>query len=54
MSTEPTISYTELLKTIKQDIAANRVQAHLSVNKEMIALYWRIGSQILERQDKER
>jgi predicted nuclease of restriction endonuclease-like (RecB) superfamily len=53
MSTELTKGYAELLQTLKQDILSSRIRAHLSVNKEMISLYWRIGNQILNRQEKE-
>ncbi|HJK86924.1 MAG TPA: DUF1016 N-terminal domain-containing protein [Candidatus Megaira endosymbiont of Nemacystus decipiens] len=30
-----------------------RVRTHLSVNKEMIILYWKIGNQILMLQEQE-
>lgn len=53
MSTELTKGYVELIQTLKQDIATSRIKAHLSVNKEMITLYWRIGTQILQRQKDE-
>ena len=46
-------NYAALIQTLKTEISQARIRAHLSVNKEMITLYWRIGSQILERQDKE-
>ena len=46
-------NYAALIQTLKTEISQARIRAHLSVNKEMISLYWRIGSQILERQDKE-
>jgi len=46
-------NYAALIQTLKTEISQARIRVHLSVNKEMISLYWRIGSQILERQDKE-
>ena len=46
-------NYAALIQTLKTEISQARIRAHLSVNKEMISLYWRIGSQILDRQDKE-
>ena len=46
-------NYAALIQTLKTEISQARIRAHLSVNKEMISLYWRIGNQILERQDKE-
>ena len=46
-------SYISLLQTLKQEITQARIRAHLSVNKEMIVLYWNIGNKILERQTEE-
>ena len=46
-------NYATLLKSLKTEISTARIRAHLSVNKEMISLYWRIGNQILERQKQE-
>lgn len=46
-------NYAALIQTLKTEISQARIRAHLSVNKEMISLYWRIGNQILERQGKE-
>lgn len=46
-------NYAILLKSLKTEISTARIRAHLSVNKEMISLYWRIGNQILERQKQE-
>lgn len=42
--------YYAFLQSIKQDIQTSRVRAALSVNKELILLYWRIGNGILEKQ----
>lgn len=44
--------YINLLEKIKNDVKNSRIRAHLSVNKEMIMLYWRIGKEILSRQEK--
>lgn len=46
-------SYMELFQGLKKDIINSRIKAHLSVNKEMIHLYWRIGQKILELQTQE-
>lgn len=46
--------YLNFLSTIKHDIQTARVRAHLSVNKELILLYWRIGKSILERQKEKK
>jgi predicted nuclease of restriction endonuclease-like (RecB) superfamily len=42
-----------LLARLKREIGAARTRAALAVNEELIGLYWRIGSEILERQDRE-
>lgn len=42
--------YITFLNTIKHDIRSARVRASLSVNKELILLYWRIGNGILHQQ----
>lgn len=47
-------NYILLIQELKQEIKTARICAHLSVNKEMILLYWRIGNQILERQKLEK
>lgn len=54
MSTElNSKTYATLLQNLKKEISTARIRAHLSVNKEMITLYWSIGNQILERQKQE-
>ena len=45
-----TKEYINFLNDIKKDIQTSRVKAALSVNKELILLYWRIGKGILSRQ----
>ncbi|HXA61834.1 MAG TPA: DUF1016 N-terminal domain-containing protein, partial [Streptosporangiaceae bacterium] len=45
--------YFDLLSDIKQEIAGARLRTALAVNSEMIALYWRIGRHILDRQTDE-
>lgn len=44
--------YSELLKEIKEKIASARIRAYRSLNKELIKLYWEIGKNIVERQEK--
>lgn len=46
-------NYLTLLQTLKTEISQARMRAHLSVNKEMIGLYWKIGNQILLKQKEE-
>ncbi|MCC6446132.1 MAG: hypothetical protein IT210_22105 [Armatimonadetes bacterium] len=44
--------YRELIEPIKERIATARVRAALSVNREMALLYWQIGRDILDRQQR--
>lgn len=41
--------YLNFLNQIKKDIQTSRIRAALSVNRELILLYWRIGNEILKR-----
>ena len=41
--------YVEFLTNVKTQIRRAQVKASLSVNRELILLYWNIGNQILER-----
>jgi predicted nuclease of restriction endonuclease-like (RecB) superfamily len=45
--------YPELLEDIKTRVHASRIRASLSVNNELITLYWEIGRLILKRQEAE-
>ena len=45
-------AYAELLAEVRRRIAASRARAALSVNRELIELYWRIGREILRRQEE--
>lgn len=45
--------YAALLGEIKQRVGEARLRASVSVNRELIALYWTIGRDILSRQDQE-
>lgn len=45
--------YPRLLSEIKKRISAARSRAVLSVNEEMIALYWDLGRWVLERQKRD-
>lgn len=42
--------YTNLLVEIKDKLRSNRLQTALTVNKEVIALYWYIGKCIIDKQ----
>lgn len=45
--------YDSLLKTLKERIRSAQVQAALAVNRELILLYWQIGSGILQQQQQQ-
>ena len=46
-------SYPKLLEDIKARIRQAQVRAALSVNRELMLLYWHIGKEILQRQEQE-
>jgi len=46
-------SYVELLDSLKSRIQISRVKAALSVNRELTFLYWMIGHQIVDTQNRE-
>ena len=45
--------YATLLEDLKRDVAATRWRAQQVVNTELVALYWRLGRAILDRQKAE-
>jgi predicted nuclease of restriction endonuclease-like (RecB) superfamily len=45
--------YPQLLARLKREIGAARTRAALAVKEELIGLYWRIGVEILARQDRD-
>jgi len=47
-------AYVALLDSLKKRIRQARVKASLSVNRELIRLYWEVGKSILERQKSSR
>lgn len=51
--TKATAGYAELLRSLKERIRVAQVKAALSVNRELILLYWQIGREILSRQTSE-
>src|SRR5271167_4768402 len=46
-------AYGDWLAELKTQIRETRLRASLSVNVELIGLYWRIGRDILERQERD-
>ncbi|MGB3789346.1 MAG: PDDEXK nuclease domain-containing protein [Phormidesmis sp.] len=57
MSSQPPLTppdvYAAFLSSLKERIRSAQVNAALAVNKELILLYWQIGTEILQRQEKE-
>ena len=47
------VGYGQLLSDIKARIHGARVRAALAVNRELIQLYWEIGTEIVAREDRE-
>jgi predicted nuclease of restriction endonuclease-like (RecB) superfamily len=47
------VDYQELLTDLKERIRTSQIRAALSVNQELILLYWQIGREILTRQSQE-
>jgi len=46
-------SYQDLLASLKSQIRTAQVRAALSVNRELVLLYWQIGREILARQQEQ-
>lgn len=53
MQTNTPSDYPALLQSLKRQIREARVRAALSVNRELVLLYYSIGKEILKRQDRE-
>ena len=51
--TNNTTNYLKTLEDIKQRVKTAQIKAHLSVNREMLILYWQIGKTILDKQKQE-
>jgi len=52
MTIEPTDSYQEVLKAIKERVRQAQYQALKAVNTELIAAYWDLGRLIVENQER--
>jgi hypothetical protein len=50
---QPPSGYPELLQELKTRIRGAQVRASLSVNRELVLLYWSVGRDILVRQENE-
>ena len=44
--------YDAFLRSLKERVRSSQLRASLSVNRELVLLYWRIGRDILERQNQ--
>jgi predicted nuclease of restriction endonuclease-like (RecB) superfamily len=44
--------YLDTLTLLKEEIRQARIRAHVSVNKELILLYWKIGQEIIKRKEE--
>ncbi len=53
MTTPDITGYKHFLHDLKTRIRSARTRAALSVNRELIMLYWQIGRDILKRQEHE-
>lgn len=53
MKLQPVNGYSLFLKQIKERIRFAQVKANLSVNQELISLYWDIGRLVSEKQERE-
>lgn len=45
--------YTGLLESLKARVRQTRMRAQRTVNAELIGLYWGIGREILDRQNRQ-
>jgi predicted nuclease of restriction endonuclease-like (RecB) superfamily len=50
-NTPSTQTYPALLASIKERIQSAQLRAAVSVNRELVVLYWGIGKEILDRQE---
>lgn len=48
------LAYTKLLTDLKEQIRTAQIKASLSVNQELLKLYWSIGKTLLDQQRKEK
>ena len=48
-----TKEYGDFLQSLKKRIQQAQIKAALAVNRELVLLYWHIGREILERQNKQ-
>jgi predicted nuclease of restriction endonuclease-like (RecB) superfamily len=44
------VNYIDILEQLKQEIKTARLRATIAVNTELLQLYWRVGTIILQQQ----
>ena len=49
----PPAEYTKFITSLKAKIRSAQIKAAVTVNSELIKLYWEIGKEIFEKQEKE-
>ena len=49
----PPAEYTKFITSLKAKIRSAQIKAAVTVNSELIRLYWEIGKDIFEKQEKE-
>ena len=47
-----TPEYQQFIEQLKADVRHAQIKAALSLNRELVLLYWRIGKKILQRQQE--
>ncbi len=47
-------SYSQFIKSIKEKIRSAQLKASVAVNQQLIKLYWELGRDVVERQEKEK
>ena len=53
MTDTPVVQYAQVLRDLKHKIQIARQQAAISVNSQILSVYWEIGKTILNRQQNE-
>ena len=46
-------SYSQFIKSLKEKVRSAQLKASIAVNQELIKLYWELGKDVVERQEKE-
>ena len=47
------LGYSQFIKSLKEKVRSAQLRAFLSVNRELIQLYWEIGKDVVNRQEKD-